>query len=121
MAQDTDIATSELLEILATTGLEQGQGRLHTIESDENDYSIDSDDFDIAVTVNEADDRLTIRKIDVRGNTGLSSKLMAVIHDFADNHKLTVTVLITNERDAHFFRKMGYMEGSDEGEFFRAR
>jgi hypothetical protein len=111
---DLDIKVSELLERLA--GIKS-----HTIESDGNDHLIDCDDFEIAITINEGENSLQIRKIDVRSNQGLGSKLVKMIHSFADEHRLTVTAVMVAESSAGFFRNMGYEEGSEAGEFFRAR
>lgn len=47
-------------------------------------------------------------------------KIISAIHEYADEHDLQV--IASNVRDGAegFWRKMGYQEGDEEGEFFRA-
>jgi len=80
-------------------------------------YEIDTDDFSFSFVVD--DDSFEIRNIDVRGNRGLGRKVIAAVHDFADNHDLSVTASNVKTEAIGFWRKMNYEEGSQEGEYFR--
>jgi len=81
-------------------------------------FEIEGNTFSLTFT--QTDDVLEIRSIDVRGNSGRGAQIVECIHSYAD--ELGLEVVASNVVDtAHgFWQKMGYQEGDEEGEYFRA-
>jgi hypothetical protein len=93
-------------------------GNSFSVEYDNGTYEIEADDFVLTFTVN--DEEFEIRNIDTRGNLGVGSEVIAIIHDYADNHGLEVIASNVLDTAIGFWEKMGYQEGSNESEYFRA-
>lgn len=102
----------DLLEMLS-----RNLGAEVSIESVGTTYEIDAEDISLSFTL---DDDIEIRNIDTRGNTGSGSRVLNLIHSFADEHGLAVTASNVRDDATGFWEKMGYQEGSIDGEYFRA-
>lgn len=88
-----------------------------TIEQFDDTYEIDTDDFNLSFVIE--DSQFEIRNIDVRGHHGFGSKIIEVIHKYADNEGLEVFASNVDETAVGFWRQMGYEEGSEEDTYFR--
>lgn len=89
-----------------------------SVECVDGTYEIESNKFTLTFTIE--DDRFEIRSIDVHGNVGAGSEIIAAVHDYADDNNFKVIASNVTDTAIGFWEKMGYQEGSEEGEFFRA-
>lgn len=81
-------------------------------------YEIDTNAFTLTFTLSET--TFEIRSIDTHNNSGLGSKIITAIDEYAEQNDLEV--IASNVRDGAegFWDKMGYQESaSDEGTFYR--
>lgn len=88
-----------------------------SLDKDGDTYEIESDSYNLSFTLEEK--ILEIRNIDVRGNAGLGSVIVSVLHEYADKHDFEVIASNVKETARGFWVKMGYQEGGEEDEFFR--
>lgn len=103
--------TEELLGILS-----ENLGDEMSIELVGTTYEVDAEDLSLSFTL---DEDIEIRNIDTRGNSGAGSRVLSLIHSFADEHGLEVVASNVRDDATGFWEKMGYQEGTTEGEYFR--
>jgi hypothetical protein len=97
--------------------LSETTGEQLPIEYIDGTYEIEANRFTLTFT-NE-DNVFEIRSIDVRGNEGLGSKIVTVIHDYADECGLEVIASNVLGAAKGLWEKMGYQAGEAEDEYFR--
>lgn len=88
-----------------------------SFNEDDGTYEVESDSYTLTFTLNE--NLLEIRSIDVRGNAGLGSIIISILHDYADKYDLSVIASNVKDTARGFWEKMGYQEGEEKDEFFR--
>lgn len=80
-------------------------------------FEIEANDLSLSFTL--FDHTFEIRNIDTRGKSGTGRKVIETIHDFADKNNYEVIASNVVDTARGFWEKMGYQEGSEDGEFFR--
>jgi hypothetical protein len=81
-------------------------------------YEIEGDNFTLTFTIDES--TFKIRSIDVHGNSGLGRQIITVIHEYADEHDLEVIASNVRDTARGFWVRMGYQEGEEADEYYRA-
>lgn len=99
--------------------LRERTGEVFELEEYHGTYEIESDTFSLTFTIEE--DLFEIRFIEARGIAGRGSKIVEAIHEIADAEDMTVYASNVLDTAIEFWKKMGYVEGSEEGEYFRVR
>ncbi|MCF7816012.1 MAG: hypothetical protein K9M10_03950 [Candidatus Pacebacteria bacterium] len=92
-------------------------GEDFTIEIIDGTYQIDGNRLTLTFTIDEG--MFEIRSIDTHGNSGTGSEIVDVIHEYADEHELSVMASNVVDSARGFWEGMGYQEGSNDDEFFR--
>jgi hypothetical protein len=98
--------------------LSEATGEYLPVEYVDGTYEIEADSFTLSFTIN--DEQFEIRNIDTHGNSGLGRLLITAIHDFADENDLSVYASNVRDTAQGFWHEMGYQEGGEADEFFRA-
>jgi hypothetical protein len=87
-----------------------------TCEEYEGTYEIDSEKLRLSFTVE--DDIFEIRNIESL-EPGLGQKVLSQIHQFANSNKMAVIASNVKDTARSFWERMGYEEGTTEGEFIK--
>lgn len=93
-------------------------GETLVVEDVDGTYEIDCDAFYLTFVLD--DEQLEIRNIDTHGNNGLGSKIISVLHEYSDEQGIAIVASNVRAEAQEFWRKMGYEEGSNHNEFYRA-
>ena len=80
-------------------------------------YEVESDDFSLTFVIHEQ--QFEIRNIDTRGHERCGSRVLELVHAFADEYCLHVVASNVRDEARVFWRNMGYEEGTCSREFFR--
>lgn len=104
-------AMSELLNLLSEVS-----GESLCPEEVDDTFEIGANSFTLTWTMNES--LFEIRLIDTHGNHGLGREVIASINTYAEMYDLEVVASNVRDGACGFWEKMGFQEGSGEGEYF---
>lgn len=100
-----------------TRQLSKATGEHLSYEDVDGTYEIDAEGFSLTFTLD--DETFEIRSIDTRGTTGMGSRIINVINQFAEKEGLQVLASNVRDEARGFWNKMGFTEGSSPDEYFR--